>query len=58
MLNRNTETELWRRKKEWLYFFAKTEHSSLGPQELCRPPWGMGRALIVRQRYMIVVGSR
>ena len=45
-------------EKEWLYFFAKREHGRLVPQELCRPPWGMGRALIVRQRYMIVVGSR
>ena len=45
-------------EKEWLYFFAKREHGRLVPHELGRPPWGMGRALIVRQRYMIVVGSR
>ena len=23
--NRNMETQLWRRKKEWLYYFAKGE---------------------------------
>ena len=26
---------------------AKREHSRLAPQELCPPPWGIGRGLIV-----------
>ena len=27
MPSRNRETELWRRKKEWLYFFARKEEA-------------------------------
>ena len=30
MLNRNTETELWKRKKEWLYFFARQRGNTVG----------------------------
>ena len=35
---------------------AEREHSRLAPQELCPPPWGIGRSYTVRtrdQRYMI-----
>ena len=30
MPNRNTEAELWRRKKEWLYFFARQRGNTVG----------------------------
>ena len=55
MPNRNIDTELWRRKKEWLYCFtkAKGEHSRIGPQALCLHPWWVGKDYIVRQEYVI-----
>ena len=42
-LNKNMETELWRRRKAWLYFLChpKEEHSRLAPQELFLPPQGI-----------------
>ena len=42
-LNKNMETELWRRRKAWLYFLchAKEEHCRLAPQELFLPPQGI-----------------
>ena len=53
MPNRNTETELWRRKKEWLYYFAKQrENNRLAPRKLTSPPWWVGKGYIVRQKYM------
>ena len=30
MPNRNTETELWRRNKEWLYFFVRQRGNIVG----------------------------
>ena len=30
MPNRNTETELWRRRKEWLYYFARQRGNTVG----------------------------
>ena len=30
MLNRSTETELWRRRKEWLYYFARQRGNTVG----------------------------
>ena len=37
--NRNTETELWRRKSGFITLPGKGGSSSLAPQELCIPPW-------------------
>ena len=55
MPNRNTETVWWRRKKEWLYCFAKAkgEHSRIAPQALCLPPWWVGKDYILRQEYIV-----
>ena len=60
MPNRNMETELWRKKKEWLYFFARQRGNTVGWRLKNCPPsalhWGIGRGYIVKgsgQRYEI-----
>ena len=58
MPNKNIETELLRRRKEWLYYFAWQKGIlRLGPQELCPSPWWVKRGYIVRQVYVIRINA-
>ena len=53
--NRNTETELWKRKKKWLYYFARQRGNIVGQclKNCASPPWCVGKGYIVRQEYTI-----
>ena len=48
---RNRDRVLEEKERVALFFARqRQEHSRLAPQELCPPPWGIGRGLIVGGR--------